>query len=286
MEQPQPELEQKIAAWRARLSAALPGQEETVRELEEHLRDHIEGQMRRGRAADAAFTQAVARIGEPRALAREFARAQPGWRGVWAPARVIYLVTGGALLMLVGSFAMAAYGGLIGALEGAEVIGWGAGYLALFAAGLMGLCVLATGWGRAPGERDLRAQGRELRRIAAIGSVCMAAGVTLYVLSRMNAGSRGWSWTPRELGMVAIGICLGLLWLAQSRVTGDFRVRVLLALLGVSALTVAGYQGAVTPLVPFGWLYASAFLSHGAVVLLHVRLAQVEGEGRMRPAGA
>ena len=58
------ELEPKIAAWRTRLLQALPGEEETVRELESHLRDHLESLLRRGMVPDEAFAASVQRLGE------------------------------------------------------------------------------------------------------------------------------------------------------------------------------------------------------------------------------
>ena len=64
------ELEAKIAAWRAHVKTALPGQTDRVRELESHLRDLIEGLQRDGMKPEEAVDSAIVRMGEPAALAR------------------------------------------------------------------------------------------------------------------------------------------------------------------------------------------------------------------------
>ncbi|MCX6953858.1 MAG: permease prefix domain 1-containing protein [Verrucomicrobia bacterium] len=279
------DLEHKIAAWRARLSAALPGQEETVRELEEHLRDHIDGQIRRGRSADDAFAQGVARLGAPRALAREFARVETGWLGIWRPALVIYAIAAAALLILVGLMGMMMRGGMLDLLAAVANVVLLAGYLALVTAGLVGLCVLVSGWVRAPGERELAAQRRELFRLGMVGTLTMAGALLLHLWRASGIYPyRTWSWAGVEIGMLSVLISLGLLWLAQLRAITDERVRAGLALLGVTAVTMAGFWGAVT-VAPYGWLYIAAFLCHGAGVLLHVRLKQATAEERTRLAG-
>ncbi|HEY1109653.1 MAG TPA: permease prefix domain 1-containing protein, partial [Opitutaceae bacterium] len=71
------ELENRIAAWRETMAAELPA--ETVRELEEHLREHIAAQCAEGVEPEAAVARAVERLGDTKALAREFARVGSGW---------------------------------------------------------------------------------------------------------------------------------------------------------------------------------------------------------------
>ncbi len=57
------ELETKIAAWRERMSAALPGREQTVQELEEHLRDQCAALIAQGVAPEEAWLEAERRMG-------------------------------------------------------------------------------------------------------------------------------------------------------------------------------------------------------------------------------
>ena len=70
-------LESQIAAWRKELSRAGLHHPEGLSELENHLREDIEQQMRGGLSAQQAFEAAVARIGQAHALRREFAKLGP-----------------------------------------------------------------------------------------------------------------------------------------------------------------------------------------------------------------
>ena len=79
------DLEQQIAAWRSRLSALVGGDSDFVAELEGHLRDAVEDQVRRGVPAEQALAIALTRLGSPEALAREFAKQSTPW----LPARLV-----------------------------------------------------------------------------------------------------------------------------------------------------------------------------------------------------
>jgi hypothetical protein len=67
-------LDQAIAAWRQQMSAGGVKTRAILDELESHLRDDIEQQIRSGIAAQSAFENAVQRIGQPYALKTEFAK--------------------------------------------------------------------------------------------------------------------------------------------------------------------------------------------------------------------
>jgi hypothetical protein len=79
------DIEQQIADWRSRLSALIGGNRDLVAELEVHLRDAVEDQVRRGVPAEKAVAIALTRLGSPEALAREFAKQSTPW----LPARLI-----------------------------------------------------------------------------------------------------------------------------------------------------------------------------------------------------
>ncbi len=79
---PEADLEPDIAAWRARMTAALPGRPEAVRELEEHLRDHIAALRREGMSGAAALAAAVRQFGDAAAVGREFSGTPSRWFGV------------------------------------------------------------------------------------------------------------------------------------------------------------------------------------------------------------
>jgi leader peptidase (prepilin peptidase)/N-methyltransferase len=70
-------LEQSIANWRRQMLAAGIKTPVPLEELEGHLREDVEQQMRSGLNAQQAFQVAVQRIGQAGALKREFAKVGP-----------------------------------------------------------------------------------------------------------------------------------------------------------------------------------------------------------------
>jgi hypothetical protein len=68
-------LEQAISDWRRQMAAGGLKSPEVVNELESHLRDDVEQQIRSGIGEEQAFEAAVQRIGQANALKREFKKA-------------------------------------------------------------------------------------------------------------------------------------------------------------------------------------------------------------------
>jgi hypothetical protein len=69
------DLNEALAAWRRQMAAGGITSAEVLDELEGHLRDDVEEQVRAGADAEAAFDSAVRRIGPAAALTKEFAKA-------------------------------------------------------------------------------------------------------------------------------------------------------------------------------------------------------------------
>ncbi|HEV2691633.1 MAG TPA: hypothetical protein VG347_01930 [Verrucomicrobiae bacterium] len=69
-------LEQSITAWRNQMLAAGIQSPIPLIELENHLREEVEHQLRSGLAADAAFTMAVQKIGAASSLQTEFSKTR------------------------------------------------------------------------------------------------------------------------------------------------------------------------------------------------------------------
>ena len=67
-------LEQSITEWRQQMQSAGIKSPATLEELESHLREEIELQMRAGLSAQSAFDTSVAQIGRPALLKDEFAK--------------------------------------------------------------------------------------------------------------------------------------------------------------------------------------------------------------------
>jgi hypothetical protein len=98
------DLEKSFANWRWQMLAAGIKAPELVEELESHLREEVELQLRTDADVEQAFATAVQRLGEPGELNREFGKARGwGFRFWW-----IFLGIGGfglgqtAMLNLVG----------------------------------------------------------------------------------------------------------------------------------------------------------------------------------------
>ena len=72
-------LEAQIKEWRLSLEKQNVGAEEVLDELESHLREDVDQQMRAGLEAQIAFETAIQRLGQPISLRREFVRAGKGW---------------------------------------------------------------------------------------------------------------------------------------------------------------------------------------------------------------
>jgi len=66
------DLERELAEWRREITAAGLNTPDIIRELESHLREDIEQQMKSGVSGPEAFQAAVQRIGQPSILKREF----------------------------------------------------------------------------------------------------------------------------------------------------------------------------------------------------------------------
>lgn len=70
------DLEKAIADWREQMLAAGIKTPVPLEELESHLRDEIERQMKSGLSAQPAFAAAVQRIGQAHVLKREFKKVE------------------------------------------------------------------------------------------------------------------------------------------------------------------------------------------------------------------
>ncbi len=86
-------LEDELARWRSTFSTEGRFTISQLDELEAHLLDTIEDKVAGGMDEREAFEQAVALLGQPRQLAREFHKIRPVKDRVFVIARAIYLVT-------------------------------------------------------------------------------------------------------------------------------------------------------------------------------------------------
>ena len=262
-------IEDHIAAWRREIMAAMPHQEDAVRELEAHLRDHIGSLLRLGVAPDEAFEQSVRRLGEVHGIAQEFRRI----RSRWTPAAWVVSVVLGLLgllvvtvLVLMGSHYVA---GTMSLLLAAHVVVVTTGYLAVLAVGVMGFWALLRSWRETIPEAERTVLRRAIFRLTVANCIVVPAGVGLgMVWAAQNLGSM-WSWQRPEIGALLVISATGLLLLVQLRRKFDDRARWLLAAMG-GAVVIFGWFGvkAFTSTTPIAWISGVLIASHIAVALL------------------
>jgi hypothetical protein len=92
------DLEKSIADWRKQMRSTGIKSPALVEELESHLRNEIERQMKAGVNSQRAFEEAVQQIGAPDALRNEFQRANALTVGQKKPIAIV----GGVLTVSVG----------------------------------------------------------------------------------------------------------------------------------------------------------------------------------------
>lgn len=265
------EVETKIAAWRARMSAALPGQEETVRELEAHLRDHIEVKTHEGMTAEAAFDEGVKRMGEPRAVAREFARGAMRWFEA-RPMVVIYGLFGTGFAGASAWMIWRCVGWHASALLTVHVLVILGGYLTVLAAGFAGLWTLIAGR-RSSANREVQSLRRQMLRLTVAGSVLVPVGVVLGMIwaAKNPPHHRAWSWEPVEIGALAVLLSTWLLLFVQVRMKLTHRAGAVLAVMAAAVVGVGWFAKGLAPEWPIAGMCGAAIFGQGAIALWQAR---------------
>ena len=194
-------LEQLISEWRGQMLSAGVKNPDIVDELESHLRDDVEQQMRLGISAQQAFKTAVQRIGEAHALKTEFAKAGQAPEALQRIMLVACVVLVGFILLLSGFtfFQMQMS-------PGEQIMAYTAVALTL---------VAACGWRYAVPFLPVISNKR--KRIA-VGSACILSGFLCasffcnVILPRFENNHDGqipavgfWAVFP-----IAVSVCLGL----------------------------------------------------------------------------
>ncbi len=185
-------LEQSIAEWRRRMISAGIKSPGVLDELESHVREDVEQQMRSGATAEQAFRAAVQRVGAAENLKVEFAKViRPGARLSHSTMRACCFAVAAFV------FAVETWTLLIYDITVPERV-FGLGLVALIAGFIGALPDLNRLLG--PGLR-----GRSLRE--AIITVCNCAAVVWVGLLFLSLGHID----PLRLGIVASTVCWGLI---------------------------------------------------------------------------
>jgi hypothetical protein len=225
------DVDRQIHEWRQDQAESLGERPEVLDELEGHLRDEVQRQLHAGQAPEAAWTAALARLGDPRHLAAEFAKVPPA-PARWLPARVVLVAEGvaavGAALLVLTAF----WQGRMGPLVAAHVFTITVGYVATFAVGTLAVWSILTRAVRGWDTRRATALRSAGWRLSVAGMALTAVGVALGAWwARDNLG-RWWGWDLREVGGMSVLVWYGAMLAALWRSTGGGRLAMFLGTIG------------------------------------------------------
>jgi hypothetical protein len=194
------DLEQRIRQWRGEVARQLDGRREVIDELESHLRAELQRAL--APAIDQAWTAALAKLGDPKMLAAEFAKLTPPTG--WLPARLVGLGWIGIvaiILVLAPVVILSAGGDPILVVHVSFVL---LGYLATLLVGTLGICFAVA----RPFSPWHVGRSRSFRRIALaltlFAAACTAVGVWLGMQWAQRAWALAWAWDPKEVGALAV----------------------------------------------------------------------------------
>lgn len=224
-----PNLERRITQWRATMMAAPEVSPKTLDELENHLREHIDQLLRSGMPEPEAFQSAVARLGDPRAIASEFQKLD---QSTWLPVKVITGLGVVAALALAILLIPRLGSSRSGFLLGSHVFLITLGYLSTLLLGVLGICFVS--------QRSLsdfpQSRLRSLPRLTAIfGSaavVLTALGVVQGMLWAKAEWGRYWAWDVKETGGFAVLVWQTCFLCAHRWARGSARGLLVFTLLG------------------------------------------------------
>jgi hypothetical protein len=276
------DLEARIREWQRTLTGQLA--KEPLDELESHLREEMHRAALAGRPLEAAWIDAVARLGSADRLASEFAKIAPvrplRWAAAWIVFGVYVILTSGLVCpMLANLREHDASSLLLGNVAMAST-----GYFAVFAFGVLSAWLaLQRLWGGATRRRVacLRWWGQAFAIVGFFG--CLTAFVlgSMWTKERFDAY---WSNDPVEFGAVALVLWNGFALACFRRHRTPGRIDLALGLTGSLVLGLCWFgpvlvaaQGS-TPLrtlhnyggIPAWWIafLATYFTIHLALLTL------------------
>jgi hypothetical protein len=207
------DLESQITSWRESFNRQKVD-EQTLTELESHLRDAYCRLHRGDIAPEQAWRQAVAELGDASVIASEFRKTRKPFG--WWP-NVAGIVLSACAIGVIALMLSRARGNPDWVLI-IHVMAITTGYLSMFFVGLLAVCSifqqLARRWD-ARRDAGFRAFGLKLSTLALI---CIAVGIPMGMIwsgSNLNAH---WSWDPREVGGLFTflwAVCLVLMFRSQ-----------------------------------------------------------------------
>ncbi len=229
------DLENEVRSWRQ--GAADACSRDILEELEEHLREEFDSQLRQGHSPEEAFARAKAQIGDIAAVARECARAE---RHGWRPTRITASSLLGAVAIVIAALTFTRMQtGQIRLLGWCHVVFLTLGHVAVFALGVMGAGIVVARVAVGPNNRLAPAFQRAGYPLTAFALVATLIGVTLgAVWSAATLGS-AWHWDPKEIGGVCVLAWACVLFLGFSLTKVSIEAKALITLLGSMVVALA-----------------------------------------------
>ncbi len=266
------ELEAKIAAWRKTMSAALP--RDTVRELEEHLREQVAALQSEGLGADAAFARAVERVGDVKELVREFERMDRRWLPASKAVLVVLTLTVGLVAISWGLAAVQYHARAVPLLSLTHGLMIWTGYLIVVGMGLVGACALVSSLLRTSSAWERARLQRLLFALTLASSVFVVVGI---FTGRLWGGENPMprSVLKQELGAVLVASTTLLSLVAQRFERRSHKTLAGLAALGIYLTQFFCYGIEARTVMPIVWLCMALYLTQVAIVVLNYRAREI-----------
>jgi hypothetical protein len=207
------DLEGLIAQWRKNLTAASKLPEDTLDELEGHLRETVDQFVRSGLSEEAAFQRAVSQLGPATGLVSEFAKLETS---TWLPIKIATWFGVSAIAAAVVLLIAHADAPRTRILLVSHVLMVTLGYSATFLIGALGICFVGQ---RCVSDFPLLRLRSIVRATFILGGVALVltiAGVVLGTVWARAEWGRYWSWDLKEIGAAAV-IAWQLLFLLAHR---------------------------------------------------------------------
>jgi hypothetical protein len=211
-----PNLESFLSQWRQTLSAAHHLTQETLDELESHLRERIAQLVHSGLPEADACQRAAAELGSPETIATEFRKldASP-----WLPVKIatglgVALALAVATFLLVRDFTRPGAGILLAV----HVFTVTLGYATTILLGALGACFVLQRACADFSPRRLASLSRVTFAFATVATVCTALGIILGMVWSHREWGRSWGWDAKEIGALCV-----IVWMSGFLIAHSFR---------------------------------------------------------------
>jgi hypothetical protein len=192
-------LEKAIEEWRSGMRGRLS--DETIDELESHLRDAVAELVRSGFTEGQAFDAAAKELGSRSGLAREFGKMDPG---MWLPIKFaigvgLLGVAAGVITLLLNLDSSG-----LRFILASHVVLVTLGYSTTFLIGALGVCYVGQrSFSGFPRQR-MRALTRATFALGSVAAIMTIGAVVLGSFWANAAWGRYWGWDIKEVGGVAV----------------------------------------------------------------------------------